>query len=65
MTTESTVRIGDEVELDVLRVANGGFCIARHEGKVVFVRHSLPGERVRAEITDITAKFYRADATEV
>lgn len=65
MTTELVVRIGDEVELDILRVANGGFCIARHDGKVVFVRHSLPGERVRAEITDITAKFYRADAIEV
>lgn len=65
MTTELSVRIGDEVELDILRVANGGFCIARHEGKVVFVRHSLPGERVVAEITDITAKFFRADAIEV
>jgi len=65
MTTELTVRIGDEVELDILRVANGGFCIARYKGKVVFVRHSLPGERVRAEITDITAKFFRADAIEV
>lgn len=65
MTDELTVRIGDEVELDILRVANGGFCIARHEGKVVFVRHCLPGEKVVAEITDITAKFLRADATEV
>jgi len=61
----SIVRIGDVVELEILRVANGGFCIARHEGKVVFVRHCLPGEIVMAEITDITAKFYRADAIEV
>jgi tRNA/tmRNA/rRNA uracil-C5-methylase (TrmA/RlmC/RlmD family) len=68
MTTESLQAspiIGDQVELEILRVANGGFCIARHEGKVVFVRHSLPGERVLAEITDITAKFYRADAIEI
>lgn len=65
MTTESTPVIGDQVELEILRVANGGFCIARHEGKVVFVRHSLPGELVLAEITDITAKFFRADAIEV
>lgn len=65
MTIESTPVIGDQVELEILRVANGGFCIARHEGKVVFVRHSLPGERVLAEITDITAKFFRADAIEV
>lgn len=62
---EPTVRIGDVVELEILRVANGGFCISRHEGKVAFVRHCLPGETVKAEITDITAKFYRADAVEV
>jgi tRNA/tmRNA/rRNA uracil-C5-methylase (TrmA/RlmC/RlmD family) len=60
-----TVEIGDIVELEVTKVANGGFCIARHEGQVVFVRHTLPGERVRAEITDITKKFLRADTVEV
>ena len=27
-------------------VAHGGHCVARHEGRVVFVRHALPGERV-------------------
>ena len=41
--------------------------MARHEGRVVFVRHTLPGERVRARLTDAgeTAKFWRADAVEV
>lgn len=60
-----TLEIGNVIELDVTKVANGGFCIARHEGQVVFVRHALPGERVRAEITDITKKFLRADTVEV
>jgi tRNA/tmRNA/rRNA uracil-C5-methylase (TrmA/RlmC/RlmD family) len=34
---------------------------------VVFVRHALPGERVRARVTfgDDTAKFWRADAVEI
>lgn len=32
---------------------------------VVFVRHALPGERVRAVITQTTARFARADVAEV
>jgi tRNA/tmRNA/rRNA uracil-C5-methylase (TrmA/RlmC/RlmD family) len=48
-------------------VAHGGFCVARHEGRVVFVRHALPGERVRARITEGTdrSRYWRADAVEV
>ena len=54
------------LELAVGDVAHGGWCVARHpEGRVVFVRHALPGERVRARITETTAKFARADAVEI
>ena len=55
------------VTLDVGAVAHGGHCVARHEGRVVFVRHTLPGERVRARLTDAgaAARFWRADAVEV
>ncbi|GAA3925238.1 class I SAM-dependent RNA methyltransferase [Actinomadura viridis] len=58
--------IGPELlDLEVGNVANGGFCVARHEGRVVFVRHALPGERVRARVTDRTKNFLRADAVEI
>ena len=53
------------IELKVGEVAHGGWCVARHEGRVVFVRHALPGERVRARITEETARFLRADAVEI
>ncbi len=53
------------IELTVERVANGGWCVARHEGRVVFVRHALPGERVLAEVTEETTRFLRADAVEI
>ncbi|RZS82959.1 23S rRNA m(5)U-1939 methyltransferase [Motilibacter rhizosphaerae] len=54
------------LELEVERVAHGGSCVARHpDGRVVFVRHALPGERVRARITDDGERFLRADAVEV
>ncbi len=42
----------DLVELEVGPVAHGGHCVARLEGRVVFVRHALPGERVRARLTE-------------
>jgi tRNA/tmRNA/rRNA uracil-C5-methylase (TrmA/RlmC/RlmD family) len=35
------------------------------DGRVVFVRHALPGERVRAQVTGQTKHFLRADAVEV
>ncbi len=52
--------------VDVGPVAHGGHCVARLEGRVVFVRHALPGERVRIRITDTGHdKFWRADAYEI
>jgi tRNA/tmRNA/rRNA uracil-C5-methylase (TrmA/RlmC/RlmD family) len=35
------------------------------DGRVVFVRHALPGELVRVAITESTSKFSRGDAVEV
>jgi tRNA/tmRNA/rRNA uracil-C5-methylase (TrmA/RlmC/RlmD family) len=41
--------------------------VARYQGRVIFVRHALPGETVRARLTDggEKSKFWRADAVEV
>ena len=47
-------------------VAQGGWCVAREPGgRVVLVRHALPGERVLARVTEVTARFARAEATEI
>ncbi|WP_432513896.1 class I SAM-dependent RNA methyltransferase [Kineococcus sp. SYSU DK001] len=58
---------GTEIEVEVGPVAHGGHCVARHEGRVVFVRHALPGERVVARVTEGAegARFWRADAVRV
>src|SRR4051812_44733313 len=57
---------GTEFEVTVGPVAHGGHCVARHEGRVVFVRHTLPGERVAVRVTeDRHPGFCRADAVEV
>jgi tRNA/tmRNA/rRNA uracil-C5-methylase (TrmA/RlmC/RlmD family) len=46
--------------------AAGGACVGRlDDGRVVFVRHALPGETVRIAVTSDGAKFVRADAIEV
>jgi tRNA/tmRNA/rRNA uracil-C5-methylase (TrmA/RlmC/RlmD family) len=54
------------LDVEVGPVAHGGHCVARHEGRVVFVRHALPGERVHAVVTeDGGGSFCRADAVTV
>src|SRR5919107_3553361 len=58
--------LGRRFEVTVGPVAHGGHCVSRHAGRVVFVRHALPGERVVVQVTeDRHAKFCRADAVEV
>jgi tRNA/tmRNA/rRNA uracil-C5-methylase (TrmA/RlmC/RlmD family) len=58
---------GTRYEVEIGPVAHGGHCVARHEGRVLFVRHGLPGERAVVEVTDGTAtsRFLRADVVEV
>ena len=65
---DEPLRAGDLVDLTVGEAAHGGWCVARPEpghGQVIFVRHALPGERVRAVITQRTSKLARADAVEI
>ncbi|MFI5831671.1 class I SAM-dependent RNA methyltransferase [Streptomyces sp. NPDC051578] len=60
--------VGEEYEVEVGPVAHGGHCIARTaEGRVLFVRHTLPGEKVIARVTegDVDSRFLRADAITV
>jgi tRNA/tmRNA/rRNA uracil-C5-methylase (TrmA/RlmC/RlmD family) len=59
--------VGERYTVDVGPVAHGGHCVARHEGRVVFVRHAIPGERVVARVTEGEegSRFLRADAVEV
>ncbi|GAA2245995.1 putative RNA methyltransferase [Streptomyces ruber] len=60
--------VGQEYEVEIGPVAHGGHCIARTDsGQVLFVRHTLPGERVVARVTEGEegARFLRADAVEI
>ncbi|HEX8304647.1 MAG TPA: class I SAM-dependent RNA methyltransferase [Jatrophihabitans sp.] len=58
--------LGRRLEVRVEAIAHGGHCVARSAGRVVFVRHALPGETVLAEVTeDRGGSFCRADAVEI
>ncbi|MGW5396844.1 class I SAM-dependent RNA methyltransferase [Streptomyces sp. NPDC003952] len=71
MTSEQNEKqslVGEEYEVEVGPVAHGGHCIARTaEGRVLFVRHTLPGEKIVARVTegDTDSRFLRADAVTV
>jgi tRNA/tmRNA/rRNA uracil-C5-methylase (TrmA/RlmC/RlmD family) len=54
------------LDLKVERVAPGGDCVAHApDGRVVFVRGALPGEHVRARVTDENKRLLRAETVEV
>jgi tRNA/tmRNA/rRNA uracil-C5-methylase (TrmA/RlmC/RlmD family) len=68
LTTESTAGPSPaltELTLTAGAPANGGSCVARHDGRVVFVRYALPGERVRARVTVDRGSYWHAEAVEV
>jgi tRNA/tmRNA/rRNA uracil-C5-methylase (TrmA/RlmC/RlmD family) len=58
--------LGEQFELTTDRLGHGGVCIGRHEGRVVFVRHALPGEHLRVRVTEDRGKgFCRAEIVDI
>jgi tRNA/tmRNA/rRNA uracil-C5-methylase (TrmA/RlmC/RlmD family) len=55
----------EELTLTAGPPANGGSCVARHEGRVVFVRYALPGETVRVRVVGDHGSYWHADVVEV
>ncbi len=60
-------QVGERFEAEVGPVAHGGHCVVRHDDRVVFVRHALPGERVVVVVTEGRDgdRFWRGDAVSV
>ena len=55
----------EDLILTVGSPANGGSCVARHEGRVVFVRYALPGETVKVRVVGDHGSYWHADVVEV
>lgn len=63
--TQKKLSIGDVIEIEIKDIAHGGHFIAHHDGQVIFVRHAISGEKVKAKITRVNNKIMLADAVEV
>ncbi len=60
------LQVDDLIEVTIGPVAHGGHCVARYDGRVIFVRHALPGEQALIRITETRRdSFCRADAVEI
>jgi 23S rRNA (uracil1939-C5)-methyltransferase len=56
---------GDTLTLDVERPVAGGRMLARHDGQVVLIAGTIPGERVVARVTRVAKSVAHADALQV
>ena len=52
-------------DLTLTDMAHGGSALGRHEGKVIFVPYSIPGETVRVEIVEDHTRWARARLLQV
>lgn len=55
----------DTFTLQLTGIAHGGAALGRHEGRVIFVPYTLPGETARVEITEDKGRFAFARLVEV
>jgi 23S rRNA (uracil1939-C5)-methyltransferase len=53
------------VELELTGMAHGGEALGRHQGRVIFVAHCIPGERVRVEVIEDHQRWSRGCLLEV
>ena len=56
---------GDIVELNIEKLSNLGYGIAKHEGQVVFVENACPEDVVKAKVTKVTKTWANAEVVEV
>ena len=57
--------VDDLESIRIERPAAGGAVSHLSDGRVIFVRHSLPGELVRVQVTEETSKVARGDAVQI
>ena len=53
------------IELELTAMAHGGSALGRHEGRVIFVPYTIPGETVRVELVEARTRWGRGRLLEV
>lgn len=53
--------MSDEIELELIAMANGGNALGRHDGLTVFVPFAIPGERIAARIVETRGRVAHAE----
>ena len=59
------VKMGTVIELDIHGQPYGPEALGRLHGMAVFVDSAVPGDRVRAEVTEVRPRYVRARTTEL
>ncbi len=55
----------ERICVEIEKMVCGGDCIAKYEGKTVFIPYAIPGEKVEIEITEDCKDFYRAKIVDI
>lgn len=55
------MKVFDEIELYIEKLSNLGFGIAKHDGLVVFVDKSCPGDKLKVKITKLNKNWANAE----
>ncbi len=60
LVNDTSLSVGDLVDVTIERLAYGGDAIARHDGLAIFVAFAAPGDHLRVRITEHKKNFARA-----
>ena len=53
------------IDLKLSAMAHGGSALGRHQGQVIFVPYTIPGEKVRVELVESRTRWARARLVEI
>lgn len=59
------MRVTDEIIVDIEKLSNLGFGIAKHEGLVIFVESTCPGDKVKIKITKLNKNWANGQVVEI